>query len=73
MIHLFVLLQPFGKKKLNKDGGDKGEKTAIVFPHQEESNYSRLTALQVYDSYPELLQTFSREVWCAYKDFFCLN
>lgn len=46
MIHFFVLLKPLGKKKLNKDA--EGGKKAIIFPHQEESNYSHVSALLVY-------------------------
>lgn len=64
MRDLSVLLEPFRKKKLKKDGGDKEEENTIIFPHQEESNYSYLTALSLCALYPELLQTFAKEV-CA--------
>lgn len=66
MRDLFVLLEPFRKKKLKKDGGDKEEENTIIFPHQE-SNYSHLTILSVCALYPELLQTFAKEVWCIFK------
>lgn len=67
MRDLFVLPQPFRKKKLKKDGGDKEEENTIIFPHQEESNYSHLTVLSLCALYPELLQTFAKEVWCTFK------
>lgn len=67
MRDLSVLLEPFRKKKLKKDGGDKEEENTIIFPHQEESNYSYLTALSLCALYPELLQTFAKEVWCTFK------
>lgn len=55
MRDLFVLLEPFRKKKLKKDAGDKEEENTIIFPHREESNYSHLTILSVCALYPELL------------------
>lgn len=67
MRDLFVLLEPFRKKKLKKDAGDKEEENTIIFPHREESNYSHLTILSVCALYPELLKTFAKEVWCTFK------
>lgn len=67
MRDLFVLPQPFRKKKLKKDEGDKEEENTIIFLHQEESNYSHLTVLSLCALYPELLQTFAKEVWCTFK------
>lgn len=68
---LLVLLEPFRKKKLKKDGGDKEEENTIICPHQEMSNYSHLTVLSVCALYPELLQTFAKEVWCTFKVLGC--
>lgn len=56
MIHFFVLLKPLGKKKLNKNA--EGGKKAIIFPHQEESNYSHVSALLVYYLYPDYYKSF---------------
>lgn len=67
MRDLFVLLESFRKKKLKKDGGDKEQENIIIFPHQEESNYSHLTILSVYALYLELIQTFAKDVWCTFK------
>lgn len=64
---LFVLPQPFRKKKQKKDERDKEEENTIIFPHQEESNYSHLTVLSVCALYPELLQTFAKDIWCTFK------